>query len=107
MNVYVEYVVLDNFVIDSLLLWAVALTLRIPYKWWRIALGGVVGAACAVVSTFVHGFWLYLLKMACLICMCVVTVGFGKKLFWHILLTVAYTFEIGRASCRERVCQLV
>ncbi|MCH5160177.1 MAG: sigma-E processing peptidase SpoIIGA [Clostridiales bacterium] len=97
MNVYVEYVVLDNFVIDSLLLWAVALTLRISYKWWRIALGGAVGAACAVVSVFVGGVWLYLLKTACLLSMCVVSVGFGKKLFWHILLTLAYTFVLGGA----------
>lgn len=97
MNVYVEYVVLDNFVIDCLILWAVALTLRISYTWWRIALGGAVGAACAVASVFVHGVWLYLLKAACLILMCVVTVDFGKKLFWHILLTVAYTFVLGGA----------
>ena len=97
MNVYVEYVVLDNFVIDSLLLWAVALTLRLPYKWWRLALGGAVGAACAVVSVFVQGILLYLLKTASLLSMCVVAVGFGKKLFWHILLTVAYTFVLGGA----------
>ena len=97
MNVYVEYVVLDNFVIDTLLLWAVALTLRIPFKRYRLALGGAVGAACAVASTFVTGVWLYLLKGACLLAMCVVAVGFGKKLFWHILLTVAYTFVLGGA----------
>ena len=97
MNVYVEYVVMDNFVIDSLLLWAVAVTLRISYKWWRIALGGAVGAACAVVSVFVSGFWLYLLKAACLLAMCIVAVGFGKRLFWHILLTLAYTFVLGGA----------
>ena len=97
MNVYVEYVVLDNFVIDCLVLLAVALTLKISYTWWRIALGGAVGTACAVVSVFVHGVWLYLLKAACLILMCVTTVGFGKKLFWHILLTFAYTFVLGGA----------
>lgn len=97
MNVYVEYVVLDNFVFDTLLLWAVALTLRLSYKRWRLFAGGAVGAGCAVASTFVHGFWLYLLKGACLILMCVVAVGFGKKLFWHILLTVAYTFVLGGA----------
>ena len=97
MNVYVEYVVLDNLVIDTLLLWAVALTLRISYKWWRLVLGGVVGAGTAVASTVVHGFWLYLVKAACLLAMCVVAVGFGKKLFWHILLTVAYTFVLGGA----------
>ena len=97
MNVYVEYVVLDNFVIDTLLLWAVALTLRLPYKRYRIVLGGAVGAACAVVSVYLHGFWLYLVKACCLFAMCVVAVGFGKKLFWHILLTVAYTFVLGGA----------
>ena len=97
MNVYVEYVVLDNFVIDTLLLWAVALTLRLTYKRYRIVLGGAVGAACAVVSVYIDGFWLYLIKICCLFAMCVVAVGFGKKLFWHILLTVAYTFVLGGA----------
>ena len=97
MNVYLEYVVLDNLTFDSLLLWAVALTLRLRYKWWRLLLGGLVGAACAVVSVFTHGFWLYLVKAACLVAMCATAVGFGKKLFWHILLTVAYTFVLGGA----------
>ena len=97
MNVYLEYVVLDNLVLDTLLLWAVALTLRLPYKWWRLALGGAVGAACAVVSVFTQGFWLYLLKGVSLVGMCVTAVGFGKKLFWHILLTAAYTFVLGGA----------
>ena len=97
MNVYVEYVILDNLVIDTLLLWAVTLTLKIPYKKYRIFLGGVVGAACAVASVYVTGYWTYLLKTACLVLMCIVAIGFGKKLFWHILLTVAYTFVLGGA----------
>ena len=29
--------------------------------------------------------------------MCITVVGFGKKLFWYILLTVAYTFVLGGA----------
>lgn len=97
MNVYVEYVILDNFVIDTLLLWAVALTLKIHVKIYRLILGGLVGAACAVASVFVSGFWTYVVKTACLLLMCIVTVGFGKKLFWYILLTVAYTFVLGGA----------
>lgn len=97
MNVYVEYVILDNFVIDTLLIWAVTLTLKIPYKKYRIFLAGAVGAACAVASVFVTGYWTYLVKTACLVAMCIVAVGFGKKLFWHILLTVAYTFVLGGA----------
>ncbi len=97
MNVYVEYVILDNFVLDTLLLWAAALTIKIPCKKWRIAIGGVIGAACAVVSVYLSGVWLYILKAGCLIAMCMSAVGFGKKLFWYILLTVTYTFVAGGA----------
>ena len=97
MNVYIEYVILDNLVIDTLLLWAAVITLKIPYKKCRVFLGGAVGAACAVVSVFVTGFWTYVVKTICLIVMCIVTVGFGKKIFWHILLTTAYTFVLGGA----------
>ena len=97
MNVYLEYVILDNFVIDSLLLLAAALTLRLPFKKYRIALGGLVGSACAIASTFVGGFWTYVVKTVCLVSMCVVAIGIGKKLFWYVLLTVAYTFLLGGA----------
>ena len=97
MNVYIEYVILDNLVIDTLLLWAATVTLKIPYKKFRVVLGGAVGAVCAVVSVYVTGFWTYLVKTICLVAMCIVTVGFGKKLFWHILLTTAYTFVLGGA----------
>ena len=97
MNVYAEYVVLDNLALDTLLLWGAAVTLRLPFKKWRIFLGGVVGAGCAVASVYVFGVWLYLLKAACLAAMCITAVGFGKKLFWYILLTVAYTFVAGGA----------
>ena len=97
MNVYVEYVIADNFVIDTLLLWLATVTLKIPYKKWRVLLGGAVGTACAVASVYVSGFWTYVVKTVCLVCMCTVTVGCGKKLFWHILLTAAYTFVLGGA----------
>ena len=97
MNVYIEYVIADNLVIDTLLLWLAAATLRIPYKKYRVFLGGTVGAACAVVSVYITGFWTYLIKTVCLVIMCIVTVGVGKKLFWHILLTTAYTFVLGGA----------
>lgn len=97
MNVYIEYVIADNFVIDALILWAATVTLKIPYKKYRIALGALVGAAFAVASVFIQGWLIYLAKTLCLVVMCVTTVGFGKKLFWHILLTVAYTFVLGGA----------
>ncbi|MCH5153542.1 MAG: sigma-E processing peptidase SpoIIGA, partial [Clostridiales bacterium] len=76
MNVYIEYVIADNLVIDTLLIWMAALTLRIPFKIYRMFLGGAVGAACAVVSVYVTGIWTYLLKTVCLVLMCIVAVGF-------------------------------
>ncbi len=95
MNVYLEYVVADNFVLDTLLLWAAAVTLRLPFKKWRLALGGAVGAACAVVSVYASGLWLFLLKTGCLAAMCLVAAGWGKRFFWYVLLTLAYTFVAG------------
>lgn len=97
MNVYIEYVIADNLCIDSLLLWAAAVTLKLPYKKWRFVLGGAVGALCAVVSVFVSGWLVYLVKFVCLVLMCVTACGVGKKLLWYILLVCAYTFVLGGA----------
>ncbi|MDE7454363.1 MAG: sigma-E processing peptidase SpoIIGA [Clostridia bacterium] len=97
MNVYIEYVLLDNLTIDILLLWAAAITLKLPFKWWRLILGGTVGAVCAIVSVFVQGWLVYVVKTACLVAMCVTACGIGKKLLWYILLVTAYTFVLGGA----------
>lgn len=97
MTVYVEYAFLDNFTMDCLLLFFACVTLKISFKWWRMALGAFVGTVCALATVYVSGFWSYVAKAACLFLMCVTTVGFGKKLFWHILLTLAYTFVMGGA----------
>lgn len=94
---YIEYVIADNLCIDSLLLWAAAVTLKLPYKRWRLLLGGAVGAFCAVVSVFVSGWTVYLVKVLCLVLMCITAVGVGKKLLWYILLVCAYTFVLGGA----------
>lgn len=97
MNVYIEYVIADNLCIDTLLLWAAAVTLKLPFKRWRLVLGGAVGALCAVLSVFVSGWLVYAVKLGCLVLMCVTACGVGKKLLWYILLTCAYTIILGGA----------
>lgn len=97
MNVYIEYVILDNLSVDLLLLWAAAVTLKLPYKWWRLVSGSAVGALCALLSVFVSGWLVYAVKTLCLVLMCITSCGLGKKLFWYILLTVTYTFILGGA----------
>ncbi len=60
-------------------------------------MGAAVGTAIALSTVFLEGFWLYAAKLVCLGAMCLVSIGWGKKLFWHILLTLTYTFVIGGA----------
>lgn len=97
MTVYLEYAILDNFTMDFLLLFCAAVTLKISFKKWRIVLGATVGTTIALSSVYLNGFWLYAAKALCLFLMCVCAIGFGKKLFWYILLTFAYTSIIGGA----------
>lgn len=98
MTVYVEYAILDNFTMDFFLLYFAAVTLKLPFKKWRIVLGAAVGTATALLSVYVSVDALLLLAKAVgLFLMCFAAVGFGKKLFWHILLTLAYTFVTGGA----------
>ena len=97
MDVYIEYVILDNLTIDVLLLWLAAITLKLPYKRWRIFLGGAVGTLCAVLSVFVSGWTVYLVTAFCLVIMWITACGAGKKLLWYILLVCAYTFVLGGA----------
>lgn len=97
MIVYVEYVFLDNLAMDCLLLWLALVTLKIGSRWYRVALGGVVGAICSVVSVYFNGIWLILCKLVTLVVMSISVVGIGKKLFWYVLLVLAYTFLMGGA----------
>lgn len=97
MTVYVEYVVLDNLALDFFILLLSSLTLKYNVKIWRLVISAAAGAACAVVSVYVRGVWLILLKGATLVVMCAVSVGFGKRLFWFAVMTVVYTFVTGGA----------
>lgn len=97
MTVYVEYAFLDNFAMDFLLLFFASVTLKLRFRWWRLILGATVGTVIALITVYLKGIVLYVTKALCLFAMCFVTVGWGKKLFWHILLTLAYTFVTGGA----------
>lgn len=95
MVVYVERVLIDNFLLDGLILCAVSLTLRVTASLLRVLCGALVGAVGAVASVYVSGIFAYVYKILLLFAMCITACGFGKKLFWHILLTAAYTFTLG------------
>lgn len=95
MTVYVEIVLLDNFCLDFFILCASALTLRLKASRLRLFGGAMVGAIGATLSVYISGVFACVVKAAVLVLMCVAVVGFGKKLFWYILATLAYTFVSG------------
>lgn len=95
MIVYVEVVLLDNFCLDLFILCASTLSLRIKVSRLRLVCGAIIGAVGATLSVYASGVLVYFVKAAILLAMCITSVGFGKKLFWHILTTLAYTFISG------------
>ncbi len=54
MEVYIEYVIIDNLVIDTLILLCVRSTLKLKAKWYRVGLSAVLGTAVAVVMPLLH-----------------------------------------------------
>ena len=48
MTVYIEYVVIDNMTMNTLLLYAAFLTLRQKPRLWRVLLSALLGTLCAL-----------------------------------------------------------
>ena len=82
---------------DCLILYLASMSLQLHAKWHQILLGGVVGSVTALLTFTLQGVLLYVAKGLSLMLMCVATMGFGKKLFWYVLATCAYTFVLGGA----------
>ena len=56
MSVYIEYVIIDNLVINSLILLCVKKTLNLNTKWWRILLSALLGTTVAVLLPLLNLF---------------------------------------------------
>ncbi|HRX14046.1 MAG TPA: sigma-E processing peptidase SpoIIGA [Eubacteriales bacterium] len=99
MEIYIEYVVIDNMAINSLLLWSAALTARIKVKWWKIMLAAAVGTGLACVMPFIAVSSLLLAGIKILIAPLLTFLAYSpvnvKKLVWSTLIFTAYTFVLG------------
>ncbi len=94
MIVYIEYAVLDNMTIDSILLYLVALTVGVRPKWWRILLASVIGTLCAIAVPILPDIVGYITKVMCVVGMCLACFG-KRKLPQCTILLVVYTFTMG------------
>jgi len=54
MSIYVEYVIIDNFVVDMLILYLVARSLHLRSSKWRIIIGSCIGTVFALISPFLN-----------------------------------------------------
>lgn len=72
MQVYIEYVVIDNMVIDTLILLLTCRLNKIDIKKWKIFLISVYGTLFALLIPMLSGIWLVLAKLIC---------GFSMALF--------------------------
>lgn len=99
MEIYIEYVIIDNMAINSLLLWSAALTARIKVKWWKIMLAAAIGTGFACVMPFIAVSSLVLAGIKILIAPLLTFLAYSpvnvKKLVWSTLIFTAYTFVLG------------
>ena len=97
MEIIIEYVLLDNFLIDALLLVLTYRTLKMPISKAGIVLAGMFGAGFAVVSPLidVSGILAILMKLAVAFVMALMSCFTFKKLISRYALFVLYTFAFG------------
>ena len=99
MEIVIEYVLLDNFLIDALIMILALKTLKLPISKWGIVLAASFGAGFAVVSPLipVSGILAILLKLAVAFVMCFMACFTFKKIFLRFCIFVIYTFAFGGA----------
>ena len=97
MEVIIEYVLLDNFVIDCILLYCTHKLLRLPTNEWGIVLASTCGAVFALFSPLLNfdGVYIVLIKLFVALVMTLVAGLSFYKLFLRFLCFVALTFLFG------------
>ena len=65
MQVFVEYVVIDNMIIDTLILLITCKLNKIDTKKWKMLLISLYGTLVALLSPLISGIWLVLVKIIC------------------------------------------
>ncbi len=101
MDVYIEYVVLDNLVINSLILLCVKNTLKLKSRWWRILLSAMLGTAVACVLPLLNlsNFLQIPIKILLGVFMVLILASYlrFKEFLFSFLLFIGYTVLLGGA----------
>lgn len=98
MEVYIEYVILDNLIINSILIYLTSITLRFKVNKYRILPASVVGTIFAIFLPFIklQNYLLILLKMLVGLFIVLIFSKFNfKSIMLNYLIFVTYTFLMG------------
>ena len=101
MSVYIEYIFLDNFIINFLLLYAVTKTLRVKAKKLRLFAAALLGTILAILLPLfeVGDIAAFAVKLGTGLLMTVLACpARGKRFLAAYLLFVLYTFALGGAA---------
>ena len=101
MEIYIEYVIIDNLVINMLILLCVKSSLKLKTRWWRILLSSMLGTIVAVLLPLLHvsNYLLLPTKIILGVFMILIISKFYsfKEFIFTFLLFLAYTFVMGGA----------
>lgn len=95
MELYIEYVIINNFLIDYLVLYLTSLAVKRRALWWRMALSALFGACYAVIAPLIPYPYDIPLKAVSLLIMCAIAAGIKKPLIRYTLIFLAITCFMG------------
>ena len=107
MTIYIDIILLENLVLNYIILIATAIVLKLKLKQYRIFVASLIGAIYAVIYYVINLRWFVFASMKIVLSVVIIYIAFNannfKNLAKQIIIFYLISFEIGRASCRERV----
>ncbi len=99
MNIYIEYVIIDNMAFDILLLYATIMTIKVKVGWLRVISSAVFGTLFAIFSPFITLptpiFMVIKILVAPIMMFILLFPIKPLKFLWSNLIFIAYTFVLG------------
>jgi len=101
MEVYIEYVIIDSFIINWLLLWSAVKTMGLKFNWFLCLISSLFGTivSCLVPLINFSGIALFIIKLILgllMVLMCYKYKSF-KQCIYTFMIFVSYTFLMGGA----------
>ena len=101
MEVYIEYVIIDTFIINWLLLWSAVKTMGLKFNWFLCLISSLFGTivSCLVPLINFSGIALFIIKLILgllMVLMCYKYKSF-KQFIYTFMIFVSYTFLMGGA----------